>query len=98
MTLFHQVRAAGNVWAPFEAVGTVFGAINKGQLESIALPEVDHSQAERLETDLVDLEHRIAAALAENERLAAARDELLPLLMSGKVQVGDARQVIEGVA
>lgn len=98
MTLFHQVRAASDVWAPFEAVGTVFGAINKGQLESIALPAIDHSQAERLETELVALEDQIAAALVENDRLAAARDELLPLLMSGKVRMRDPQKVVEGVA
>lgn len=98
MTLFHQVRAAGDVWAPFEAVGTVFGAINKRQLESIALPAIDDLHAERLETDLVALEDRIAGALAENDRLAAARDQLLPLLMAGKVRVRDAEKVVEGVA
>jgi type I restriction enzyme S subunit len=98
MTLFHQIRAAGDVWAPFEAVGTVFGAINKSQLESVALPAIEDSQAERLERELAALEDRIAGALAENRCLATARDELLPLLMSGRVQVGDVEKIVEGVA
>ncbi|CRK61202.1 Type I restriction-modification system, specificity subunit S [Alloactinosynnema sp. L-07] len=33
----------------------------------------------------------------ESARLAAARDELLPLLMSGKVRVRDAERLVEGV-
>lgn len=33
----------------------------------------------------------------ENQRLAATRDELLPLLMSGKITVKDAEKTVEGV-
>ena len=33
----------------------------------------------------------------ENLKLTAARDELLPLLMSGKVRVKDAEKSVEGV-
>jgi type I restriction enzyme S subunit len=95
MSLFHQVRAAHAAWMPFEAEGTVFGAINKAQLESIAIPSVDPSRAALLESRLAALEATIAAALLENERLAQSRDELLPLLMSGKVRVKDAGHVVE---
>lgn len=40
---------------------------------------------------------RVASAL-EIARLAAVRDELLPLLMSGKLRVRDAEKFVEGVA
>ncbi len=33
----------------------------------------------------------------ESQTLASTRDELLPLLMSGKVRVKDAEKVVEGV-
>lgn len=39
---------------------------------------------------------RIESAQKENEKLAATRDELLPLLMSGKITVKDAEKRVEG--
>lgn len=44
-----------------------------------------------------DLGRLVDLRKAENRRLAATRDELLPLLMSGKVRVGDAGRFLEGV-
>lgn len=40
---------------------------------------------------------RAAAARKENQRLAATRDELLPLLMSGKITIKDAEKTVEEV-
>lgn len=97
MTLFHQVRAAHSVWAPYEAEGTVFGSINKHQLESIPLPRIRIDRRDELETLLTALEDQISAALQESADLARVRDELLPLLMSGKVRVKDAEKVVEEV-
>jgi type I restriction enzyme S subunit len=97
MTLFHQVRAAHASWAPFEAEGTVFGSINKAQLEAITLPAVPAENAPHLELKLQAIEHCILAVTGESETLASTRDQLLPLLMTGKVRVRDAEKVVEGV-
>ncbi|HPV81117.1 MAG TPA: restriction endonuclease subunit S [Dermatophilaceae bacterium] len=97
MSLFHLLRDDPTVWEPFEAEGTVFGSINKHQLEGLLVPVVAAEAADSLESQLLAVEGRIAAALAENVALAKARDELLPLLMSGKVRVKDAEKVVEGV-
>ena len=35
--------------------------------------------------------------VSESQRLARTRDELLPLLMSGKIRVKDAEKTLEGV-
>lgn len=43
------------------------------------------------------LRDKISACLKENSRLAATRDELLPLLMSGKITVKDAEKTVEEV-
>jgi len=94
MTLFHQVRAARAAWAPYEAEGTVFGAINKSQLEAIELPAIDSAYADALEEQLRAIESHIAATLSESDRLAQTRDALLPLLMSGKVRVKDAEELV----
>lgn len=40
---------------------------------------------------------RALAAELETVVLTSTRDELLPLLMSGKVRVKDAERVVEGV-
>lgn len=40
---------------------------------------------------------RCFAAVAANETLAKTRDELLPLLMSGRITVKDAEKRVEGV-
>jgi type I restriction enzyme, S subunit len=97
MTLFHQVRAVREAWAPYEAEGTVFGAINKSQLDAVLLPTVRPEAGRKVEETLAAIENRIAAALSENEILATARDQLLPLLMTGKVRVRDAEKAVEGV-
>lgn len=95
-TLFHLLRSVDSVWTPFEAEGTIFGSINKAQLESVAIPCVRNDQQDRLEEQLAGLEARIAAALRETVILAATRDSLLPLLMSGKVRVKDAEKHLRG--
>ncbi|WP_255824519.1 restriction endonuclease subunit S [Amycolatopsis sp. GM8] len=97
MTLFHQVRAAHEAWAPYEAEGTVFGAINRSQLEAVLLPMVRSEASGKVEHALTAIENRIAAALSENETLVTTRDQLLPLLMSGKVRVLESERILEGV-
>src|SRR5699024_3274797 len=87
MTLFHILKDAGAVWLPYEAVGTVFGSINRGQLHDLEVPTVDEDDQTQLERDVTALEDHITALLHENKLLAATRDALLPALMSGKLRV-----------
>ena len=95
--LYHVLRAAGSVWAPFEAEGTVFGSINQTQLTGLLLPLVPEHLAPALEARLSAFDACISSALGENDVLTRTRDELLPLLMSGKVRVKDAERVVEEV-
>lgn len=97
MTLFHQVRAAHAAWAPYEAEGTVFGAINRAQLEGIELPAVDENKSAEIEARLSEQAAVVAAILRETSVLATARDALLPPLMSGKIGVKDSEKSVEGV-
>ncbi|MEJ5997910.1 restriction endonuclease subunit S [Corynebacterium sp. H130] len=41
--------------------------------------------------------HRAQAAIAENQTLARTRDELLPLLMNGKITVAEAKDEVEAL-
>lgn len=97
-TLFHILKDSHEAWAPFEAEGTVFGSINKGQLASLRVPRLKPEYEDQLEAMLAPMERVIGSALRENTNLAATRDALLPQLMSGKLRVQDAEKVLEGTA
>lgn len=97
MSLFHLLRDSPQIWAAYEAEGTVFGSINKQQLQSLHLPAVLTDRREVLEHELEALELRIAAALEENNQLAAIRDVLVTQLISGKIRMMDAEKTVEEV-
>ena len=96
-TLFNLLKAFPEIWEPFEAEGTIFGSINRAQLEGIRVPRVMPELTSELEARLVGLEASIKSALAENNSLAETRDTLLPELMSGGLRVKDVEKKIEEV-
>ena len=67
---------------------------SRGSL-SCAWPGEERARA--FSSEVVDLAAWAAAMSNESQALAATRDELLPLLMSGKVRVKDAEKIVEGV-
>ena len=94
--LFHLLRQAKDQWAPFNTEGTVFGSINRQQIERVTLPDLGSDEAQNLESVLGPLESRLAAAEAESRQLATLRDTLLPHLMSGRITVGEAEVAVSG--
>lgn len=98
LTLFHVLKGAVGVWEPFEAEGTIFGSINREQINGLLVPIVPEQEADALEGKISALESVIASALAQNRTLAATRDTLLPQLMSGKLRVRDAERIVSEVA
>ncbi|MGW9404602.1 restriction endonuclease subunit S [Arthrobacter sp. NPDC055585] len=86
-TLFHLLQASTDIWEPYEAEGTVFGSINRKQLETIQVPMLETGTA--LEAEIASIEGTIRISIEENRTLAATRDALLPQLMSGKLRVKD---------
>jgi type I restriction enzyme S subunit len=83
------------VWEKFNTDGTVFGSINRAQLQSLPVPSIRVGSEEALETRLKPLEQRIMSSLHENSLLAELRDTLLPHLMSGRLRVKDAERQVE---
>lgn len=79
------------------AHGSVFSTITTTTLSGSRVPNIDDSSADRLAEEVEWLEQRLVAALQENQLLARTRDELLPLLMSGKITVKDAERAAEDV-
>ena len=86
-TIYYALRAASNLWAPFQQEGTVFGAINRADLAAAKLPWPAGSAASDLETRLSALDERIASLSRESSQLVRLREALLPELMSGRTRV-----------
>jgi len=85
---YQFMRGLETVFARFEAEGTVFGAISKGNFHAIPCVAPPKRVVSSFETMLAWLDDRIEAAEVESRTLAALRDALLPKLVSGQVRVG----------
>lgn len=79
----------------YENTGTVFGAINKKQFET--LPTVDPGPAviQAFEEIVSALDSRIESNERESRTLAHTRDLLLPRLMSGEIRIRDTERLVE---
>lgn len=94
-TLFLAMKEFCSVWDEYEGSGTVFSSVNGQQVRSTKIPYP-------LDSELVDIEDKVApllerglASSREAKVLAVTRDELLPLLMSGRITVKDAERRVE---
>lgn len=93
-TMYYALRATRQVWEPFQQEGTVFGAINRSDLSALFVPWPESSQSARLEKQLEVLDAQIQVLTFENDRLKLLRDELLPELLSGRIQVVEAQEAM----
>lgn len=75
-----------------KSYGSVFSTITKTQIQETLVPSVFEDHTHPLHRELNTLEDLIVALEEENLTLAKTRDELLPLLMSGKISVKEAEQ------
>lgn len=97
-TLFYALRAAGDVWAPYNAEGTVFGAIKASDLQAVRVPWPADETLSVCEDELSAIDNRLSVALRETGALTALRDSLLPELLSGRLQARDTAAALEGLA
>lgn len=88
--LFYLLKGHPELWETYQSSGTVFAGINKSDLHNAVIPVLRDS--EKLEQQLTPIHERAMHALRENQVLARTRDELLPLLMSGRITVGEAEE------
>jgi type I restriction enzyme S subunit len=79
------------------AHGSVFDTITMRTFDHVQVPALSDGEWRDVESVVAPLLAMTNQAVVESERLAATRDELLPLLMSGKVRVKDAEKPLEGV-
>jgi hypothetical protein len=78
------LRATETTWNAYKGTGTVFSSISGPDLRKAPVPAVTDAQVERT---LQALDAQYAACAAEVAQLRLTRDELLPLLLSGRVTV-----------
>jgi type I restriction enzyme S subunit len=81
------------VFARFEAEGTVFGSIGKKDFHAIRCTIPAREAVQVFDRIASPLDDRIENAERESRTLAAIRDTLLPKLLSGELRVGDAERI-----
>lgn len=87
------LRAADELWLPYQGEGTVFGAINRADLAGCGLQwPSDTQRRDDLEANLAPLDAKIASLVRESGRLELLRDALLPELLAGRLRVPEARE------
>jgi type I restriction enzyme S subunit len=89
-SVFYALRAADDIWEPFQQEGTVFGAINKADLAKAKVPWPEAGQIVELESDVAALDEKIRSLSVEIHQLENLRDTLLPGLLSGRIRVPEA--------
>ncbi|WP_199730446.1 restriction endonuclease subunit S [Amycolatopsis panacis] len=93
--LFFTVEDAANQ-ARSMAHGSVFDTITMSTFEHVRVPKLNDQEWLAIEERIAPILSSSQQAVSESRKLAATRDELLPLLMSGKVRVRDAEKGVEG--
>jgi len=91
---YQFMRGLEDVFARFEAEGTVFGSIGKKDFHAIPCVMPLRNVIAGFETMLSPVDSRIEVTERESGTLAALRDTLLPKLISGELRVKDAEKFI----
>lgn len=98
-TLYEAVRTDGFV-AYLESVaeGSAYPAVRADCFLDAPVPALEPDEIDRFEVMALPLRLLVHAMTVESRQLAHTRDELLPLLMTGKIRIKEADKSVEGVA
>jgi type I restriction enzyme, S subunit len=94
--LFHEMRSRISEFIS-HANGATFLELSRGKFKRFQVRLPNSEGARSFSTVARPLHDAAAHSMVEARCLEATRDELLPLLMSGKVRVRDAEKVVEEV-
>ena len=94
---YQFMKSIKEVFARFEAEGTVFGSIGKKDFHAIPCVMPPRGLVLDFEGCLSPVDDRIEVSDRECRTLAALRDTLLPELISGELRVKDAERFVEGI-
>ena len=89
---YQFMRSLGEVFARFEAEGTVFGSIGKEDFHTVPILMPPREVVVGFEAMLSPVDSRIDVTERESHTLAALRDTLLPKLISGELRVKDVEK------
>jgi len=84
---YQFMRSIEDVFARFEAEGTVFGSIGKKDFHAIACVRPSHRVILAFEEIVSAVDDRVEVSEGESEILSSLRDTLLPRLISGELRV-----------
>jgi type I restriction enzyme S subunit len=79
------------------AHGSVFDTITMKSFDHLYIPDLGPAEIEKLESEIAPLLDVVTMKVNENETLGRTRDSLLPQLMSGKLPVTEAEDMVRAV-
>ena len=94
---YYTMQFLQNVFSRYEAEGTVFGAINKTDFQTLSYLRPPDEIVEAFELLVHPLDQTIENNENESRTLAQTRDTLLPKLLSGEIRVDDAAEILESI-
>ncbi len=94
---YYSAWAIQQTLRQYEHTGTVFGAINKRQFETLSVVEPPPEIVSRFDCKVGPFDEYIRRNVAESRTLAQTRDTLLPKLISGEIRVAEAKKAVEAV-
>jgi type I restriction enzyme S subunit len=89
------MRSLEEVFARFEAEGTVFGSIGKEDFHAIPCVMPPRDVVLAFEQSSSPIDSRIEVSEHESRALIALRDALLPKLISGELHVQSAERLVQ---
>lgn len=92
---YYTMQFLQDVFSRYEAEGTVFGAINKTDFQTLSYLRPPDGIVEAFERLVFPLDQTIENNENESRTLAQTRDTLLPKLLSGEVRVNDTNEILE---
>ena len=92
---YQFMQSIEEVFARFEAEGTVFGSIGKKDFHAIACVNAPRELVLAYEARVSPLDDRVEVNERESRTLAVVRDTLLPKLISGELRVNGTERLIE---
>ena len=95
---YYTIKSMEKHISVYQHSGTVFGAINKSQIESLPLLNADCRIVDEFERRVSPMDEKIEHNTAETLLLVTLRDALLPRLVSGEMQIAEAEKLVEIVA
>ena len=94
---YYTMQFLQNVFSRYEAEGTVFGAINKTDFQTLSQLRPPYEVIVAFEHLVYPLDQSIENNENESRTLAQTRDTLLPKLLSGEIRVDDAAEILESI-